>query len=164
MVQTNNDCIFRVLISTNSPRQQRSLVGRSDSRPGYVLVHNFLRRRCNGSKRWGWLNWWMISDLRVLLEEFKHQIFEVLDAKIASALNRIIHNTRFKKKVSLEEQKAQKEDRILRGRHIEFLIYEYFRVTGANDSAYHYTDLFTIFLVNDDIQEFDSNWTEFHYQ
>ena len=34
--------------------------------------------------------------------------FEVLDAKIASALNRIIQNTRFKKKVSLEEQKAQK--------------------------------------------------------
>ena len=34
--------------------------------------------------------------------------FEVLDAKIASALNRIIHNTRFKRKVSLEEQKAKK--------------------------------------------------------
>ena len=34
--------------------------------------------------------------------------FEVLDARIASALNRIIHNTRFKKKVSLEEQKAKK--------------------------------------------------------
>ena len=30
--------------------------------------------------------------------------FEVLDAKIASALNRIIHNTRFKRRVSLEEQ------------------------------------------------------------
>ena len=45
--------------------------------------------------------------------------FEVLDAKIASALNRIIRNTRFKKKVSLEEMKAQKksasseEDRLL---------------------------------------------------
>ena len=37
--------------------------------------------------------------------------FEVLDARIASALNKIIHNTRFKRKVSLEEQKAQKEDR-----------------------------------------------------
>ena len=34
--------------------------------------------------------------------------FEVLDAKIASALNRIIQNTRFKKKVGLEEMKAQK--------------------------------------------------------
>ena len=29
--------------------------------------------------------------------------FEVLDAKIASALNRIIHNTQFKRKVSFEE-------------------------------------------------------------
>ena len=32
--------------------------------------------------------------------------FEVLDARIASALNKIIYNTRFKRKVSLEEQKA----------------------------------------------------------
>ena len=59
--------------------------------------------------------------------------FEVLDAKIASALNRIIHNTQFKRKVSLEEQKAQKEDRFLRGRQIAYLIYENFRVTGANE-------------------------------
>ena len=34
--------------------------------------------------------------------------FEVLDAKVASALNRIIHNTQFKRKVSLEEEKPQK--------------------------------------------------------
>ena len=60
---------------------------------------------------------------------------EVLDAKIASALNRITHNTQFKRKVSLEEQKAQKEDRFLRGRQIAYLIYEYFWVTRANDSV-----------------------------
>ena len=41
--------------------------------------------------------------------------FEALDAKIASALNRIIHNYHFKKKVSLEEMKAQTEDRFFRG-------------------------------------------------
>ena len=70
--------------------------------------------------------------------------FEVLDAKIASALNRITHNTQFKRKVSLEERKAQKQDRFLRGRQISCLIYEYFRVTGANDSVDHYADLFTI--------------------
>ena len=35
--------------------------------------------------------------------------FEVLDANIASALDRIIHNTRFKKKISLKEMKAHKE-------------------------------------------------------
>ena len=84
--------------------------------------------------------------------------FEVLDAKIASALNRIIHNTQFKKKVSLEEMKAHKEDRFLRGRQIACLIYEYFRVTGANDSVENHADLFTIVLRNDDIQEFDSKW------
>ena len=55
--------------------------------------------------------------------------FGVLDARIASALNRIIHNSHFKRRVSLEEQQAQKEDRFLRGRQIAYLIYEYFRVT-----------------------------------
>ena len=34
--------------------------------------------------------------------------FEVLDARIASALNRIIHNSPFKRRVSLEKQKVQK--------------------------------------------------------
>ena len=33
-------------------------------------------------------------------------VFEVLDAKTASALNRIIHNSLFKRRVSLEEQKG----------------------------------------------------------
>ena len=39
--------------------------------------------------------------------------FEVLDARIASALNKIIHNSDFRRRISLEEQKAQKEDRFL---------------------------------------------------
>ena len=86
--------------------------------------------------------------------------FEWLDARIASALNIIIQNTHFKKKVSLEERKAHKEDRFLRGRQIAYLIYEYFRVTGANDSVENYADLCTVVLRNDDIQEFDSKWDE----
>ena len=63
-----------------------------------------------------------------------------------------------KRRVSLEEQKAQKEDRFLRGRQIAYLFYEYLRVTGANDSVENYADLFAIVLRNDDIQEFDSKW------
>ena len=51
--------------------------------------------------------------------------FDVLDEKIASALNRIIHNTLFRRRISLERQKAQKEDRFFRGRQIACLIYEY---------------------------------------
>ena len=78
--------------------------------------------------------------------------FEELDARIASALNRIIHNTLFKRKV--------REDRFLCGRQIAYLIYGYFRVTGANDSVENYAGLFTISLRNDDIQEFDTKWDE----
>ena len=84
--------------------------------------------------------------------------FEVLDARIASALNKIIHNSHFKRRISLEEQKAQKQDRFIRGRQIAYLIYEQFRVTGIHDSVENYADLFTISLRNDDIQEFDSRW------
>ena len=84
--------------------------------------------------------------------------FEVLDARIASALNKIIRNSQFKRRISLEEQKAQKEDRFLRGRQIAYLIYDQFRVTGTHDSVENYTDLFTFVLRNDDIQEFDSKW------
>ena len=77
--------------------------------------------------------------------------FEVLDARIASALNNIIHNSHFKRRISLVEQKAQKQDRFLRGRQIAYLIYEYFRVTGANDFVENYADLF-------------KSGTEFYYQ
>ena len=59
----------------------------------------------------------------------------MLDAEIASALNKIIQNSQFKKKVSLEEQKAQKEDGLFRGRQVAFMIYDYFRVTGAHDTS-----------------------------
>ena len=86
--------------------------------------------------------------------------FELLDARIASALNKIIQNTGFKKKVSLEEMKAHKEDRFLRGRQIAYLVYQYFRVIGANGSVENYADLFTVVLRHDDNQEFDSKWDD----
>ena len=84
-----------------------------------------------------------VDDLKSSLSVrgFQMPNFEVLDARIASALNKIIHNTRFKKKVSLEEIKAHEEDRFLRGRQIAYLIYEYLWVTGANDSVENYADL-----------------------
>ena len=80
---------------------------------------------------------------------------ETLDAKIACALNKIIQNYHFKKKVSLEEQKAQKEGRFLRGRQIAFMIYDYFRVTDAHHAVSDYADLFPVVLRDDNVQEFD---------
>ena len=76
--------------------------------------------------------------------------FELPDARIASALNKIIQNSHFKKKVSLE----------LRGRQIACMIYDYFRVTGAHDTILDYADLFSIILRNDNVQDFDTRWDE----
>ena len=89
--------------------------------------------------------------------------FELLDARNASALNKITQSTRLKRKVSQEEQKAQKEDRFLRGRQIAYLIYEYFWITGANDSVEMPTYLqlfFEMMIFRNSIR----NGTEFFYQ
>ena len=86
--------------------------------------------------------------------------FEMLDAKIASSLNKIIQNSQFKKRVSFEEQKAQKEDRFLRGRQIAFMNNDYFRVTGARDTVLDYADFFSVTLHDDNIQEFHTRWDE----
>ena len=81
----------------------------------------------------------------------------MFDAKIASVLNKILQNSHFKKNVSLEEQKALKEDRFLRGRQIAFMIYDYFRVTGAHDTVLDYADysllLFMMIIFRNSIQD-----------
>ena len=52
----------------------------------------------------------------------------MLDAKRASALKKIFQNSQFKKKISLEERKAQKKDRLLRGN-----LMRCFHVTMSSD-------------------------------
>ena len=77
---------------------------------------------------------------------------EVLDARIASALNKIIQNSR--------NRKAQKEDRFSRGRQIAVMTDDYFRVTGARDTVLDYADFFSVTLRQDSVQEFDTRWDE----
>ena len=91
-------------------------------------------------------------------DQLLERTFQIL--KIASASNKITQNSHFKKKVSLEEQKAQKEDRFLRGRQIAFMIYDYFRVTGAHDTVLDYADLFSVTVRDDNVQDFDTRWDE----
>ena len=56
---------------------------------------------------------------------------EELELMMAAALKRCYDKqTHFRKKTSVEEQRARKDNRFLRGRQIAYLIYEYFRPTG----------------------------------
>ena len=82
--------------------------------------------------------------------------FEILDARIASALRKIIFNTSFKRRVSVEEQQAQRHNRFLRGRQIAYMIYDHFQATEAFDAAQGPSDMTNICLHNDDVQDFDA--------
>ena len=63
--------------------------------------------------------------------------FDILDAMIdfVSPEEASQHAANFRKRESVEEKRAQNSDRFLRGRQIAYMIYEYFRVTGAYEAA-----------------------------
>ena len=86
--------------------------------------------------------------------------FEMLHAKIASALKKIIRNSHLKKKVSLEEPKAQKEDLFLRGTQIAFMIYDYFRVAGAHDTVMYFADCSLSLFIMTMFRKFDTRLDE----
>ena len=66
--------------------------------------------------------------------------FEVLDARIASALSRIISTSKY--------------NRFLRGRPIAYMKNDHIQATGACDAARGLSDLFSICLQNVDVQNF----------
>ena len=101
MGQTNNDCRFPIFISTSSLHQ-----------PNVSLLEDEIQEVE------------MVDSVDDLMSSSSTRgismpNFEILDARIASALNRIIHNSQFKRRISLEEQKGPEagpffaEDRLL---------------------------------------------------
>ena len=73
--------------------------------------------------------------------------FDMLDAMIASALKKLLNTQiHFRKRVSVEEQRAQKHDRFLRGRQIAYMIYDYVLATGAFEAVQGLSDLFALSL------------------
>ena len=83
----------------------------------------------------------------------------MLDAKIASALNKIIHNSQFKKKV--RNRKPRKRTGFYREDRSHSTIYDHFRVSGVHDTVLDYADLFSVTIRDDNVQEFDTRWDEF---
>ena len=74
--------------------------------------------------------------------------YDMFDAIIASVLKRLLDkHVRFRKRVSVEEQRVEKYDRFLRGRHNAYMIHEHFRATGACEAVQGLSDLFKIRLL-----------------
>ena len=93
-----------------------------------------------------WQNQWKICERPDLFREITFQ-------KLLAASD-------FRKKVFIEEQKAQNEDRFLRGRQIAFMIYDYFRITSKDESILDFCDLMGISLRGDNVEGFDTKWDQ----
>ena len=85
---------------------------------------------------------------------------EMLDGKNASALRRVISDTSFRRRVSVEEQRAQKYNRFSRRRQIAYMVHGHFQSTGAYDAAQGLSDLFNFCLQNDAVRDFDTRWNQ----
>ena len=96
---------------------------------------------------------------RSILARTDVTVNDMRDAMSPSALKKLLDkHAHFRRRVSVEEQRAQKDDRFLRGRQIAYIIYEHFRATGVEKAVQGLSDLFNIRLQNDDIQDFDTRW------
>ena len=86
--------------------------------------------------------------------------FEMFDARIASALRKIFSTSSFRRRVCVEEQRAQKYNRFLRGRRIACMIYGHIQTTVACYEAQGLSDLFNTCLQDDDVQDFGTRWDQ----
>ena len=122
MGQTNNDCRFQIFILTNPHTNNvRLLEDKIQDWGMYLFTISYGSYAVDQRSGDGWISGW--SQIFVFCKRNSSARFRS---------SRCVHNTQFKRKVSLEEQKAQKEDRFLRGRQIAYLIYDHLRVTGSH--------------------------------
>ena len=83
----------------------------------------------------------------------------MFDAMIASALKKLIKTQlTFRKRVSVEKQRAHNSERFLRGRQLACMIYEFIRATGAHEAVQGFAEWVSMSLQNDVVQEFDVRW------
>ena len=150
----------RTCISINSMTPRTYSVGTPISRLKYALTEDVLQSQCCGSEKWRWRNHWTILLTSLSIEGRDFPEFEMLDAKIASTLERIISNQYFRRRVNVEEQECSKKyDRFPRGRQLACMIFDHFRATGAHD-ALDLSDRVDVSSQGDDIQDFDTRWDQ----
>ena len=108
MEEINNDCRSQICISTKFPHASNVRLLEDNIRGEVCSCSQFPSEALRWIKEVELVD--AVADLKssCSVRGIQMSNFDVLYAKIASALNRIIHDTQFKRRVSLEEQKAQK--------------------------------------------------------
>ena len=108
MEQTNNDCRFQIFIYTGNVCLLEDKIQDWGMHLFTISYGNFALDQRSGR----WSIQWMILKSSSSVRGVQMPNFEVLDPRTASALNRIIHNSHFKRRVSLEETKMPQKETV----------------------------------------------------
>ena len=84
----------------------------------------------------------------------------MFSTRIARALKRIISKTFSEGESVSKSSELKKTTGSWEGGKIAYMIYGHFQSTGAYDTAQGLSDLFSICLQNDTVQDFDTRWDQ----
>ena len=132
---STRDFQSRSCILQNSLTPWNLKAGKSISRLKFVRRQRILKSRCHGSQK--------LREQSQLTNRVHRNLKKILNSHI-----------QFLNRVCVEEQRAQKYDRFLRGGQISHMICEHFHAPRAYESVQGLSHLFTIRLQNDDVQNF----------
>ena len=60
----------------------------------------------------------------------------------------------------MEEQKAQQDNRFLKGSQFAYMINDNFKISGTGEALLDLNDLRRVLMNNDNVQGFDTKWDE----
>ena len=84
--------------------------------------------------------------------------FATLDAKLASALRKVVDGALGRRITRLSREEARKHGRQMRGRQVLWLIYQEYKMEERAVGAFSLKELFKIILINDDLVRFIEDW------
>ena len=150
------NCIREIFLTLWNNKAGKSTSGLKYAQKSRTSSHDSVDQRSRDSE----VNW-RTYDIAIDVVAKRFRDYDVLDALIASALKKLLdEHVRFRKRVSVEEQRAQRYDWFLRGNQLAYMIYEYFRATERYEAVQGPTNLIATSLQIDDVQDFDVRWDQ----
>ena len=81
----------------------------------------------------------------------------LLDSKLAAGLAKILHGD-LARQIQLLEEKAEANQKLLKGRQIAWHIKDYFRISAEQGAVLDVSDLVSVTLGNNDVKRFLQDW------
>ena len=82
---------------------------------------------------------------------------QLLDAKVAAGLSKILHGD-LAKQIQLLKEKAEAEKMLLKGRQIAWYIKDYFRINADHGAVMDFSDLIAVRMQGSDIKRYLHDW------